>query len=607
MPPSAYASRHRQGQECAIRTVRIMEISVPMKKLYVSLGMGLLLSTVSAEQRAPRPLAKLTPSYEDSSRHQTQVAVETTLYFPDYVDGGGWSVQLVLTNINTTAAAPAVVAAYDSDGQQVLDLFDADLTLDIPALGSRILKSAGSETIRRGWIQVETDLAAVSGLLTYRHGESGIEVGVESVELGIHFALFVEESSEIGTGLAIFKPDSSPKIELRIRDEEGNDPLEGGFVPWRDFHQAAHTLPEWFDVPGVDSGFLADFRGLLFLRSENDSPFAPLGLRFGKQKGSLSAVPVVKIPEPPPVAVSMEVSEMASLTSIGETIQLSVTANMSDGSRQAVETDLVQWQSSDLAVATVREGAVTAVGGGNATINAKYEDLTADVPLSVHISVRRARTVRVLYAVPSGRKFRSDYREAIQHAIVDLQSWYRRELGGQTLSLYNATPEQCELSGTEQFYARHSWQRVIDGVRDCAPVRARTSMYVWVVYVDVETLCLPGGGLGGYHQGYNQLGRGALGLTILSREDLEGLIGEKLVYTKCGRGPWSGPAWRWIGGLGHELGHTLGLSHPPGCDQNLPKCDRWALMSNGYQLYPDTFLRLDDKRILRDSPFIGRN
>ena len=115
--------------------------------------------------------------------------------------------------------------------------------------------------------------------------------------MGNEFALFVEESETIGAGLALFNPEASSRIELRLRDEEGNDPLDGVYVPWRDFHQAARTLPEWFDVEGVDTGFLRDFRGLLFLRTEDESGFAPLGLRFGKRSSSLSAVPAIRIPE----------------------------------------------------------------------------------------------------------------------------------------------------------------------------------------------------------------------------------------------------------------------------------------------------------------------
>ena len=230
-------------------------------------------------------------------RTQSEEPQDTDLVFPDYVDGGGWSVQLVISNVDPDTAAEFRVEVYDPDGQPVLDLFDSDLTLEIPALGSRVLRSAGTGAIRRGWIEVRTDSAAVSGLLTYRHVQTGIEVSVEPAELGKEFALFVEESGTVGAGLALFKPDAESRIELRLRDEEGNDPLNGLFLPWKDFQQAARTLPEWFDVPGVDTEFLADFRGLLFLRTEIDSGFAPLGLRFGKRTSSLSAVPVIRIPE----------------------------------------------------------------------------------------------------------------------------------------------------------------------------------------------------------------------------------------------------------------------------------------------------------------------
>ena len=231
---------------------------------------------------------------DDSIPHQAQEPGETILYFPDYVDGGGWSVQLVLSNVDPDATAEVRVEVYDPDGQPVLDLFDSELTLEIPALGSRVLRSAGSGAIRRGWIQVGADAPTISGLLTYRHAQSGIEVGVKPVELGSQFVLFVEETPSVGAGVVIFKPEAPPHLELRIRGEEGNDPLDGGFVPWGDFHQEALTLPEWFAVEGVDTGFLGDFRGLLFLETEDESPYAPLGLRFGKGTSSLSAVPAIR-------------------------------------------------------------------------------------------------------------------------------------------------------------------------------------------------------------------------------------------------------------------------------------------------------------------------
>ena len=219
----------------------------------------------------------------------------STLYFPDYVVGSGWSVQLALGNINTTAAAEVVVEVYDQGGAPIQDLFDSASAFEIPPLGSRVLRSAGEGSLRRGWIQVRNPSGSVRGLLTYRHAGTGIEVGVEPVPLGKRFALFVEDSDDIGTGLAIFKPQPGAGVEFDIRDQSGRNPLEE-VLTRGNFQQRVGTLPEWFE--GVGGEFLGDFRGLLFLRALNGASFAPIGLRGGKRSGSLSAVPVIPIPDP---------------------------------------------------------------------------------------------------------------------------------------------------------------------------------------------------------------------------------------------------------------------------------------------------------------------
>ena len=252
---------------------------------------GLLLAASSAAQSPAPPLKSARPASDDSIQSQTQQPQGTLLYFPDYVEGGGWSVQLMLGNIDPTRSVQVVVEAYDPEGQTVPGLFESGSPFEIPPRGSRVLRSAGAGATRRGWIEVRAEPGSVNGLLTYRNSESGVEVGVQPVQLRDQFALFVEETSEIGTGLAIFKPDASPEIEFQIRDEAGSDPI-GEVLRWGDFRQQALTLPQWFE--GVDTGFLTDFRGLLFLRAADDSSFAPLGLRFGKRKESTSAVPVIR-------------------------------------------------------------------------------------------------------------------------------------------------------------------------------------------------------------------------------------------------------------------------------------------------------------------------
>ena len=304
--------------------------------------------------------------------------------------------------------------------------------------------------------------------------------------------------------------------------------------------------------------------------------------------------------------VSLDVNGTSILTSIDGTSRLSVTAIRSDGSSHHVDNALVQWESSDPWVAIVSEGTVTAVGGGNVAVSAAYQGVDAEVSMSVRISERKPGTVRVVYVAPSDREFRSDYSEAIANAIVEVQSWYRRETEGLTFSLYQATPEFCQMSDSSDFYARYSWDRVSNGVQHCAPVKHDDPNYVWVVYADVVPECGP------LELGYSQLGRARRSHTILGRKDLDGLIG---VYdyemTYCPRGsrqPSGEHLGRWIGGLAHEVAHTSGLAHPPGCDQgNNQVCDRKSVLASGHVSFPDTHLLATDKEMLMRSHFVNPN
>ena len=263
------------------------------EKFWGSLAVGLMLSAMSAAQGPAQAVETAGAAAVESIQLQTQASQETTLYFPDYVDGDGWLAQLVIGNLDADRSVPVEVEVYDQQGQRVSRFFSSETRFELPAQGSRILRSSGTGPIRRGWIRVRSQADSVSGLLTYRHTSTGVAVGVAPVEPRDHFALFVEESSEIGTGLAIFKPDAAPEIEFFVRDQAGNDPL-GQNLSLGGFLQRAQTVPEWFHQ--IDVTLRGDFRGLLFLRSRNGSSFAPLGLRFGKRSGSLSAVPVIPFP-----------------------------------------------------------------------------------------------------------------------------------------------------------------------------------------------------------------------------------------------------------------------------------------------------------------------
>ena len=211
--------------------------------------------------------------------------------------------------------------------------------------------------------------------------------------------------------------------------------------------------------------------------------------------------------------------------------------------------------------------------------------------------------VRVLYVVPADREFRSDYSEAIRRATEHVRWWYQQQLDGLTFSLASPVPEKCRMEQPHDFYVRWAWQRVLDGVQHCAPVGYNSPDFVWAIWADVDTACKPDGSKGTWEEGYDQFGRGGAGLFMFGALDLEGVTdpGE---FFYCDEGPYVSSHGRAAGGIAHELGHALGLPHPPGCDEGLASCDQEAMMQRGYATYPNTYLRDDDKATLRASPFI---
>ncbi len=295
-------------------------------------------------------------------------------------------------------------------------------------------------------------------------------------------------------------------------------------------------------------------------------------------------------------------SGTAVLTSIGETTEFTLTATLSDGSMQAVDGARVEWESADVAVATVSVGVVTAAGGGNVTITATYAGVSAEVVVSVLVSHRTRGTVRLLYVVPQNGQFRVDYADAIAYTMAEVQSWYRRQLGGLTFDVYDMTPERCQLAENADFYDYPGADvrgNVLEAVQHCAPVELWSPDYVWVIYVDFPDTC---------HPKLDSLGTGGAGIATLGRGDLVGSLayfrGEAQSTIRNCEGTFVDPSPRWAGGLAHELAHTMGAAHPPECEDGLAACDGNAVMAYGWDLYPDTYLRFDDKETLMRSPFI---
>lgn len=93
-----------------------------------------------------------------------------------------------------------------------------------------------------------------------------------------------------------------------------------------------------------------------------------------------------KTPTGPSSIASLVVTGAKSLTAAGQTVQLTATATLSDGSTKDV-TATATWTSSNTGAATVSSGGlVTALSNGSVTITATYQGTTATATVAISLS-----------------------------------------------------------------------------------------------------------------------------------------------------------------------------------------------------------------------------
>jgi hypothetical protein len=219
-------------------------------------------------------------------------------------------------------------------------------------------------------------------------------------------------------------------------------------------------------------------------------------------------------------------------------------------------------------------------------------------------------SVHVVYLVPADKTPREDYAAAVGEAILEVQAFYQDELGtsrskgakavGTTFKTFSPTVEVVVTPHDTAYYNANNqagqfeffFRAVGDGF-DTTGGSFNDPDNVWIYYIDADPAC--GQGIGG-----------TSGVALLAANDLRGLVGEANVPPCLGDAPDTGGVCRWIGGLGHELGHAFGLPHPPGCDQGSCSAEPFfSLMFLGYASYPDTYLLDEDKAQLEASPFFA--
>ena len=199
------------------------------------------------------------------------------------------------------------------------------------------------------------------------------------------------------------------------------------------------------------------------------------------------------------------------------------------------------------------------------------------------------KQIHFVYMSPSDVDYRPELETGVENAAHILRGWFGEQLGaGTSFALnddvvewyqtqHNTSWYQTDPSNPS-FYAGRFWESATADAFALTGGHFNDPDDIWVLYLDAMPL-------------EGQYIGGTSSVALMAAHDLAGLNGES-----------SEPVTRWIGGTGHEMGHALGLPHPPGSPGGP---DDWSLMYWGYIVFPDTYLTAAEKTHLLNSGYFS--
>jgi hypothetical protein len=205
------------------------------------------------------------------------------VYFPQLVDGAGYTTSLVLTN-TSGAAQNGTISVLDGNGQPlsvrpVGGAVGTSFTYSISPAGTFVFQTDGTSSPSRvGWVTVTpaSGSTSPSGAGVVSYSPAGIlvtETGVPSVAPTTRARMYVDKSTGHDTGIAIANPGSAP-LRVTVQAFQTNGATVGNGVTTLNVPANGHTAAFAGQmITGLPDGFT----GIADLTSS--TPFVPLTLR----------------------------------------------------------------------------------------------------------------------------------------------------------------------------------------------------------------------------------------------------------------------------------------------------------------------------------------